>query len=63
MDENQTVVKGGAVAIKDGLIVALAAAAEVNAQYSAAEYVAGDNRIVMPRPHQRPLARGDDLAA
>ena len=34
MDENQTVVKGGAVAIKDGLIVALASAADINAQYA-----------------------------
>jgi len=48
MDENQTVVKSGAVAIKDGLIVALASAADVNAQYSAAEHVAGNNRIIMP---------------
>jgi len=48
MDENQTVVKGGAVAIKDGLIVALASAADVNAQYTAAEHLAGNNRIVMP---------------
>ncbi len=48
MDENQAAVKDGAVAIKDGLIVALASAADVNAQYTATEYVAGDNRIVMP---------------
>ncbi len=48
MDENQTVVKGGAVAIKDGLIIALASAADVNAQYTATEHVAGNNRIVMP---------------
>lgn len=48
MDENQTIVKAGAVAIKDGLIVALASAADVNAQYTATEHVAGDNRIVMP---------------
>jgi 5-methylthioadenosine/S-adenosylhomocysteine deaminase len=48
MDEKQTVVKDGAVAIKDGLIVALASAADVNAQYAATEHVAGPNRIVMP---------------
>ncbi len=48
MDENQTVVKDGAVAIKDGLIIAVASAGHVNEQYAAAEYITGDNRIVMP---------------
>ena len=37
-----------ALAIKDGLIVALASAADVNARYIATEHLAGNNRIVMP---------------
>ncbi len=48
MDENQAVVKDGAVAIKDGLIIAVASAGDINKQYAAAEHIKGDNRIVMP---------------
>ncbi len=48
MDESQSVVQGGAVAIKDGVIVALASAEDINAQYTAAETIQGENRIVMP---------------
>jgi len=48
MDENQSVIKDGAVASKDGLIVALGPAKDINSQYTAAEHVPGDNRIVMP---------------
>ena len=48
MDENQAVVKGGAVAIRDGLIIAVASAGDINRQYTAAEHIKGDNRIVMP---------------
>ncbi len=48
MDENQSVIKDGAVAIKDGFIIALASTADINSQYTAAEHIKGDNRIVMP---------------
>jgi 5-methylthioadenosine/S-adenosylhomocysteine deaminase len=48
MDEDQSVIKDGAVAIKDGLIIALASATDINSQYTAAEHIKGDNRIVMP---------------
>ena len=48
MDENQKVIQGGAVAIKDGVIVALASAEDINAQHTAAEYIKGENRIVLP---------------
>ena len=48
MDKNQNVVQGGAVAIKDGVIVALASAEDINAQHTAAETIKGENRIVMP---------------
>ena len=48
MDENDQVIAGGAVAIKDGLIIALAPAEDINAEYTAAEHIKGENRIVMP---------------
>ena len=48
MDENQTVISNGAVAVRDGLIVALGAADEIAAAYTASETLSGDNRIVMP---------------
>ncbi len=48
MDENQAVVKDGAVAIKDGLIIAVASAGDINKQYAAADHIKGDNRVVMP---------------
>ena len=48
MDENQEVIKGGAVAINDGVIVALASVEDINARHTAAEHIKGGNRIVMP---------------
>lgn len=48
MDESATVIKNGAVAIDDGLILALGSAAEISAEYSATKTLAGDGRIVMP---------------
>ena len=48
MDENQTVIKDGAVAIEDGLIVALASAKAINAQFRSTNLMAGDKQIVMP---------------
>ena len=48
MDEKQTVISNGAVAVRDGLIVALGAADEISAAYSAPETLSGNNRIVMP---------------
>jgi 5-methylthioadenosine/S-adenosylhomocysteine deaminase len=70
MDEDQSVVTGGAVAVDDGVIVALGKAAHINAEYTAADRIAGENRIVMPglvNGHQHAamtLLRGvaDDLA-
>ena len=70
MDEDQTVVKGGAVAIKDGIIIELGPAETISAKYRASEHIKGDNRIVMPglvNGHQHAamtLLRGvaDDLA-
>jgi 5-methylthioadenosine/S-adenosylhomocysteine deaminase len=48
MDEQMSVVENGAVAIDEGVIVALGPAEEIDAQYAAAERLHGDNRIVMP---------------
>jgi len=70
MDVDQTVIKDGAVAVKDSLIIALGAIADINAEHTAAEHIKGANRIVMPglvNGHQHAamtLLRGvaDDLA-
>ncbi|MCH7538630.1 MAG: amidohydrolase [Proteobacteria bacterium] len=48
MDESMSVVENGAVAIDDGLILAVGPAEKITNEYSAAETLAGDNRIVMP---------------
>ena len=48
MDASGTVVQGGAVAIDDGLIVAIGPAADINAEYTANGHLTGENRIVMP---------------
>jgi 5-methylthioadenosine/S-adenosylhomocysteine deaminase len=48
MDLNSSVYEDGAVAIDDGLILAIGPAAEITAEYSAAETLAGENKVVMP---------------
>jgi 5-methylthioadenosine/S-adenosylhomocysteine deaminase len=48
MDEAMTVIENGAVAIDDGVILAVGPAGEIKAAYAAAEVLNGDNRIVMP---------------
>jgi 5-methylthioadenosine/S-adenosylhomocysteine deaminase len=48
MDASMTVHENAAVAIDDGLIVAIGPAAEIEANYPAEEVLAGDDRIVMP---------------
>ena len=48
MDEAMTVYEHGAVAVDDGLILALGPADEIIAEYDASETLAGDNRVVMP---------------
>ena len=48
MDGQMSVVRNGAVAVDEGVIVAIGPAAEIDAEYSATEVLPGDNRIVLP---------------
>jgi len=48
MDSSASVYENGAVAIDDGLILAVGPAEEIAVEFSAAETLAGENRIVMP---------------
>ena len=48
MNDAATVHTDAAIAIDDGVIVAIGPAAEINAEYSARDTLAGKNRIVMP---------------
>jgi 5-methylthioadenosine/S-adenosylhomocysteine deaminase len=48
MDGTGTVIENGAIAIDEGVIVAIGPAAEIAAEYPADETLAGDGRIVMP---------------
>jgi len=48
MDEAGTIIEDGAVAIDDGLILAVGTAEEIASDYSAREVLKGDRRIVLP---------------
>ena len=48
MDAAGTIIENGAVAIDDGIIVAIGPAADIVAEYPAAEVLEGTNRVVMP---------------
>ena len=48
MDEDATVLAGGAVAVDEGRIVAIGPYPDIAAEYSAAETLAGEERVVMP---------------
>ena len=48
MDSASTILDDGAVAIDDGIIVAIGPAADIMATYSATETLDGDGRVVMP---------------
>jgi len=48
MDDAATVIQNGAVAVDDGLIIAIGTADEINGRYIANGSLDGDNRIVMP---------------
>ena len=48
MDGEGTIIEDGALAIDDGLIVAVGKAADINAEFEGAGHLPGDNRIVLP---------------
>ncbi|MDH3547405.1 MAG: amidohydrolase family protein [Gammaproteobacteria bacterium] len=48
MDDAGTIYENGAVAIDDGVIVALGTASEIEATYSALEKLGGSKRVIMP---------------
>ncbi|MCH7830221.1 MAG: amidohydrolase [Proteobacteria bacterium] len=48
MDAAGTVIEEGAVAIDDGIIVAIGSRDDIHTQYSAIEVLAGTDRVVMP---------------
>ena len=48
MDADRSIIRNGAVAINNGVIIAVGTAADIHAQYSAKETLAGTNRVVLP---------------
>ena len=48
MDDSGTVVESGALAIDDGMIIAIGPAAGINADFTARGHLPGNDRIVMP---------------
>ena len=48
MDDGATIIENGAVAIDDGVILAVGPAADIAAKYLAAEVLEGEGRVVMP---------------
>jgi 5-methylthioadenosine/S-adenosylhomocysteine deaminase len=48
MDASASIYENGAVAIDDGLILAVGPAAAITAEYNAKETLAGESRVVMP---------------
>ena len=48
MDADATIIENGAVAIDDGIIIAIGARDDIHSQYSAVEVLGGTDRIVMP---------------
>ncbi len=48
MDPAGTIIENGAVAVDEGLIIAIGDAATIEAEYSAVETLDGKNRVVMP---------------
>ena len=48
MDAESTIIENGALAVDDGVIIAIGSAEEIDSSYTATETLSGANRIVMP---------------
>lgn len=48
MDADNTIIEDGAVAVRDGVIIAVGSQAEISANYHAAQILGGDDRVVLP---------------
>lgn len=48
MDANNTIIQDGAIAVDDGVIVAVGERSEITNNYSAIQTLGGDNRVVLP---------------
>src|SRR5210317_1999715 len=48
MDAAGTVIEGGAIAVDEGVIIAIGNAADIEAEYSSVNTLHGENRVVMP---------------
>ncbi|MGI9222105.1 MAG: amidohydrolase family protein [Woeseiaceae bacterium] len=48
MDADNSIVEDGAIAIDDGIIVAIGRSEDIKSQYTAATSIGGDNRVVLP---------------
>jgi len=48
MDAAKKVLQNGAIAVKDGVIIALGDAVDIKEKYSAPEMISGENRAIMP---------------
>lgn len=48
MDAAGSVIQNGAIAVDDGVIIAIGDTSDIHSQYSAIETLGGDNRVVLP---------------
>ncbi|MEJ2255523.1 MAG: amidohydrolase [Woeseiaceae bacterium] len=48
MDDNSSIIEDGAIAIDEGVIVAIGPAADIEARYPASEVLDGEQRVVLP---------------
>ena len=48
MDADRTIIVNGAVAVDDGIIIAIGTRAEIEAEFRSRQTLAGDKRVVMP---------------
>lgn len=48
MDANDTIIENGAIAISDGVIIAIGKREEITGKYSARKMISGDDRVVLP---------------